>query len=168
MEIKILDIAPDKLSAKIIELGAKKVFDEDRTITYFQPKDISDAQTTFKLTEEGKLKFSAQETGTGREEIKVFISRKEEFIKILALMGYMPVTRVVARRISFELGTIDFDIDIFPGIPAFLELDVPADSPLSQAEIITQLELQNNQVVTISTPEVFSRYHKDYFQEFAL
>ena len=168
MEIKILDIDPEKLSAKILALGAQKVFDQDRTITYFKRADGSAENATFKLTEESKLKFSATKLGSEPEEIKVFISRKEEFVKILGFMGYAPVTKVTARRISFELGSVDFDIDIFPGIPAFLELDVPVDASNSQAEIIAQLELQNNPIVTTSTPEVFRIYKKDYSREFAL
>lgn len=168
MEIKILDIDPKILSEKILALGGKKVFDADRTITYFKNPDKPNEVARFKLTEEGKLKFSAQQPGTGTEEIKVFVSRKKEFIDVLALMDYFPVTEVVARRMSFELETVDFDIDVFPGIPPFLELDVSADSKHTRDEIIAKLGLQDNRVVEISTPEVFVLYNRDYFEEFAL
>ncbi len=167
MEIKILNVDPNKISEQIISLGAHKVFDEDRIITYFKNINKPNEISSFKLTEEGKLKFSAS-SKLASEEIKVFVSRKEEFVKILELMDYTPVTRVVARRISFELESIDFDIDIFPGIFPFLELDVPADNPLSRNEVIKKLNLQNNQLVNLSTPEIFTLYGKDYFTEFKL
>ncbi len=165
MEIKVLDIDVENLEPKLIALGAKKVFDDVRTITYFKnPKD--DGVPFLKLTEEGeKLKLSSQDLET-HEDVKVFVSRKDECMRVLATLGYMPVSEVKAKRISYELGSIDFDIDQFPGIPAFLEVDMGENPPMTTDELFSNLGLESNKKGEFSTPEIVAQYGKDYFEVF--
>ncbi len=167
MEIKILDINTETLESKLAALGANKVFDDFRTITYFKnPKD--DGVPFLKLTEEGeKLKLSSQDL-ENHEDVKVFVSRKNECVRLLATLGYVPVSEVKARRISCELGSIDFDIDQFPGIPAFLEIDMGENPLMTSEELSSKLGLENNKKGQYSTPEIVEMYGKDYFEIYRL
>jgi adenylate cyclase, class 2 len=97
--------------------------------------------------------------------VKLFVSRKEEAVEFLARLKLHPVTMVQARRISYELGAIDFDIDCFPGIPPFMEVDT-ADADVDLKELLNKLGLESNEVIIATTPEIFARYGKDYFVEF--
>ncbi len=162
-EIKILDIDPVVVETTLIKLGATKVFDDVRTITYFK-NDRDDKGPFLKLTKESeKLKLSAQDDLT-HEEIKLFVSRKEECVGLLGYLGYKVISEVVSRRISYELGTADFDIDAFPGIPVFLEVDMGTNSDLKIEEIMTKFDLVTNKSGQMSTPEIFKVYGKDYFE----
>ncbi len=162
MEIKVLDVNTESLETKLVSLGAKKVFDDIRTITYF--KNSKDTREPFlKLTEEGeKVKLSSQ-NDTSHEEVKFFVSRKDECIQLLATLGYTPISEVKAKRISYEFGSIDFDIDAFPGIPVFLEIDMGENSTITSGELLSKLDLQNNKMGQYSTPQIFEMYGKDYF-----
>jgi adenylate cyclase class 2 len=162
-EIKILDIDVALVESALIKLGATKVFDDIRVITYF--KNNRDEKPPFlKLTKEGeKLKLSVQNDVT-HEEVKLFVSRKEECVALLEQLGYMVISEAAARRVSYELGAADFDIDVFPGIPPFLEVDMGTTSDLKIEEVLTKLDLNANKSGQMSTPEIFNVYGKDYFE----
>jgi len=167
IETKILDILVHNVVAKLEVLGAKKVFDAVRVITYFKRDDEVD-EPFLKLTEEGdKLKLSAQRHKT-HEEIKLFVSRKEECLQLLAVLGYLAVAEVKARRISYELGTTDFDIDEFPGVSAFLEVDLGDHPSLSFDEIVKRLGVSHHTMGQMSTPDIVRFYGKDYFALYAI
>lgn len=166
MEIKILDIDIKETMLRLESLGANKVYDDTRVVTYF--KNSNDERAPFlKLTEEEKLKLSSQNDET-REEIKLFVSRKQECVALLATLDYVPVSEVSARRVSYELGATDIDIDVFPGIPAFAEVDLGDDSELTIEQLLAEIGLSDNKCGEMSTPDIFKHYEKDYFEEFSI
>lgn len=165
METKVLNIDTKGIEQKLTSLGAKKVFDNVRTITYFQnPKE--NQKPSLKLTEEEKLKLSYQ-NDQGDEEIKLFVSRKAECVALLGHLGYVPISEVKARRISYEWMGIDFDIGEFLQIPAFLEIDL-GDSKFTLEDIFQKLDLEKNEKIQMSTPETFKKYKLDYFELFKI
>jgi adenylate cyclase class 2 len=159
-EVKILNIDVEKIIKKLEELGAKKVFDNVRVVTYFKNKN--DAGKPFlKLTEEDKLKLTSQNLNT-HKDIKLFVSRKEECISLLETLGYFAISEVSTHRTSYELFGIDCDIDIFPEIPPFLEIDL-GETEITLDDFIVKLNLEDNKKVVMSTPQVVELYGKDYF-----
>lgn len=163
-EVKVLNISLKETCRLIDNLGANKVFDATRTIKHFDYNDkrLSKRKETLKLTEEGTHKVTWEK---GKEEIKFVINNPQAFIKWLAKIGMSQITLVKARRISYEWKGIDFDIDVFPHIPPFLEIDM-GTSKSSLKDILKKLHLENNEVLEISTPGIYSRQHKDYFSLF--
>lgn len=170
-EVKILDVNVEVLCSKLRELGAVEVFNADRVITHFDAADghLTKEGKTMKLTEEGKLKLSiggAAETGQ-KETVKLFVSRKQEAVDFLARLGIKPISESTSRRISFEWSGIDFDIDQFPKIPAFLEIDL-GESGMALQDVLAKLGLEKNQVVEMSTPDIYEKYGHNYFELFKL
>ena len=165
-EVKVLDISIKETSALLGKLGAKKVFDSIRTVKHLDYKDkrLSKHKEMLKLTEEGTHKVTWEK---GREEIKFNINNPKAFIMWMAKMGLRPITSVKARRVSYEWKGIDFDMDVFPNIPPFLEID-RGKSKVSLKEILKKLNLENNEVLEISTPDIYKKYHKDYFSLFKI
>ncbi len=164
-EIKILNINSQDLSEKLKALSAQEVFNDIRTITHF--KNPQDTKEPFlKLTEEGKLKLSSHNKET-HQEVKLVVSKKEECIELLKTLGYMPVSEVKAKRISYEWQGIDFDIDEFPQIPAFLEIDL-GDSKQTIEYIFKKLDLEQNEKGEMSTPDIYKKYGLDYYALFKL
>jgi adenylate cyclase class 2 len=171
VEYKVLNVDIAQVDTVMRRIGATKVYDDVRTITYFDTTDraLATAKEGIKLTEEDKLKLEHTRKGAdGRSDtVKLFVSRKKEAAEFLSRLKLAPITEVKARRISYELGPTDFDIDMFPGIPPFMEVDL-GDPGLELAGMLAQLALADKEVIMASTPEIFRRYGKDYFAEFAL
>ena len=168
-EVKVLDIFPERIVKRLEKLGAKKVFDADRIFTTldYSGKRLSKENKEVRLTEEGKLKLSweAKISENSKETIKLFVSRKQETLDFLNRLGLVPVAIVKSHRTSFEWEDIDFDIDTFPKIPPFLEIDL-GDSEKSLEEIVNLLELRAKKTLKASTKEVYKQYGIDYYKEF--
>jgi adenylate cyclase class 2 len=171
VEYKVLGVTPGNIAQAMNTIGAKQVYDDVRTITYFDHPDRSLKKNGegIKLTEEGKLKleFTRKAENGQSDTVKLFVSRKAEAVEFLKRLNLVPVTQVQARRISYELGSVDYDIDYFPGIPPFMEIDL-ADSEVELTDVLGKLGLTENEVIVATTPEIFARYGKDYFAEFAI
>lgn len=164
VETKVLDVEVESLIERMRGIGAKEVFNEERTITHLDDGTGRLRAKNFKLTEEDKLKLSI-DTAEEHSTVKLFVSRKGECIDMLAELGIHPVAVTRARRTSFEWEGVDFDIDQFPGIPPFLEVDV-AESAHTLEEVLDTLELVGKEQGMLSTPQIYERYGLNYFDQF--
>lgn len=170
-EIKVLDIDIDKVSKKLEEMKAEKVYEDDRIITTFDTEDrqMAKQDKLIRITEEEKVKVTMHINNSNPETkkaIKYKVSRKKEQQDFLLQLGFKPIAKVKAYRKSYELGNIDFDMDKFPAIPAFLEIDVENLSKEQISKLLQQLELINNKVVIMGTEQIHELYGIDYFETY--
>jgi adenylate cyclase class IV len=170
-ETKVLNINVQEITEKLKALGAKEVFNDKRIITHFDSKErtLIKEEKNIKLTEEGKLKlsWSGRRKENGHETVKLFVSRKQEAIDFMNRLGFDPISESTSHRISFEWEGVDFDIDEFSQIPAFLEIDL-GDSKYTLQDILQKLNLEKNEMGEMSTPEIYKKYGFDYFDLFKL
>lgn len=168
-ETKILEVDTETVGTQLKEMGAVVVYDGERLITYLDTEDrkLQGKGQILKITDEGSIKVSISTPleGTDTEQIKYKASRRKEAIDLLDRLGFSAFAEVRQRRISYELDGIDVDIDLFPGIPPFAEVDM-ADNPLSLDTFLEKLGIASNKRVVMSTPEVFNKYGKDFFELF--
>ena len=63
---------------------------------------------------------------------------------------------------------IVFDIDIFPLIPPFLEIDIEHinEEGYTVESLLEKLGLENNPVVEMGTEDIHKLYHIDYFDAY--
>lgn len=177
-EVKVLEVNSEDVCTKLEKMGAQKVFDGDRVFTTFD--SMADSflakDTLIRLTEEEKLKLSVStntsKSSTGEKQtIKVFVSRKKEMIDFFKAIGIEPIAEVKSHRTSYELttslGIVDFDVDTFPLIGSFLEIDLEnMEKPLS--EYLKDLGLENHKVVNCGTEQIYAMYGYDYYKEFSI
>jgi len=165
-EIKILDIKPEEICATLESLGAKKVFDANRIITHYDTRDgkFAEEEKRIKITKEDGIKLTVTSNvgSDTSEEVKTKVG--EEIDGILQKLHLRPIAEVTARRISYEWGVIDFDIDYFPGIPPFLEVDVSSVEDVDG--LMEKFGLVSAERRVMGTPEIFTFYGKNYFSEF--
>lgn len=171
IEWKVLGVNVPDLCTILERMGALKVFDEERIVTSFDDSkhNLIKSSKHLKVTEEEKVKISfSQPIGkNSKEEVKFKTERKKEVFDFLKRLGYLPIARSKSKRISYEWNGIDFDIDTFPQIDPFLEIDL-GDSNKTLDNILKKLELLHLDTVQMSTPEIYEFYGKDYFKIFAI
>lgn len=172
-EVKVLDIDTRNLGKRLEELGAVKVYEGERTITTFDTPNLGyrKEDKLIRMTEEGTVKVSIHtnnsKRGSEKKVIKYKVSRAREQQDFFLEIGLIPITKVKALRISYEWNGIDFDIDQFPGIPAFLEIDLE-NTWLSLEELLEKLELTGKDIVDLGTESIFARYGIDYYNKFKI
>lgn len=159
---------------KLSEIGAKKVYDDERTIiTLDTPERIflNQKDKLIRITDEGSIKVTMhvnQSKTEIKEGIKFKASRLKETMDFFHQLGLDPISKVKAKRVSYELGKIDFDIDKFPAIPAFLEIDIEflKEEGYELEQLLKKIGLENNKVVVMGTEDIHKLYGKDYFSEY--
>lgn len=164
-EIKVLEINVNEVIRNLEKMGAKKVFDGNRTIIHFDNKEkmLQKSGIDIRITEEDSIKLSVDKIIDGRNSsIKLKISRSKEMIDFLETLNIIPVAKTIAHRTSYELNDIDFDIDEFKDIPPFLEIDSPNLNNIIN-DIIKKLDLSENKIIQLSTKAIYSQYGKNYF-----
>lgn len=173
-EIKVLDVNIKQLVEKLEKMGAKKVYEDTRTIIALDTKDrsfLNQKDKLIRVTEEDSIKVTMhinQSNPEAKEEIKFKTSRLKETLDFFHQMGLDPISKVQAPRISFELGKIDFDIDYFPAIPPFLEIDTKhlEDEGYTVDSLLKTLGLEENRVVVMGTEDIHKLYGINYFEEY--
>lgn len=179
-EIKILDLTEDdliKIDEKMQELGARKVADYKRHIMALDNGTSTELDQLLRITEEdGYTKVTLHINQTDEEHkrhIKFHLPKSDKLIEFLKCRYSEKIlTDTFARRISYELGDgdncIDFDIDCFEAIPAFMEIDTEniEKNGLTKEELINKLDLQDKRCVVMGTEAIHELYGKDYFEEY--
>ncbi|MCI8588840.1 MAG: hypothetical protein HFG40_04230 [Bacilli bacterium] len=170
-EIKVLDIDVASVVKKLESMGAKKVYDGVRTIFVVDTLDrsfLTQQDKLIRITEEGSIKVTIHVNQSNlnlKEEIKFKTSRLKETMDFFHHIGLDPISKVEVPRISFELGKLDFDIDCFPSIPPFLEIDVKhiQEEGYTVELLLKDLELENHKMVVMGTEDIHKLYGIDYF-----
>ncbi len=173
-EIKVLDVDIEKLKEKLDKIGAQKVYEDERTIIVLDTPErtfLNKQDKLIRVTDEGNIKVSMhvnQSKPEIKEGIKFKTSRLKETMDFFHQLGLNPISIVRANRISYEMGKIDFDIDKFPTIPAFLEIDIEflEDEGYKLDDLLRKLGLENNRVVVMGTEDIHKLYGIDYFEKY--
>lgn len=170
-EIKILNVNVDQVKKTLLNKGAKTVFSGERLIRTFDDnfENYRKKDILIRMTEEmtTKLTIHLNNSSLRRKIIKLHpIENAETVMDFLSVLNLFEKTKVSAYRTSLELGEIDFDIDQFPNIPPFLEVDIER-LKCTVDTLLFSLKLQDYQIVTCGTEEIFKIYGCDYYSLFS-
>lgn len=168
-EIKILGIDVEKLIEKLESFGAKKTFDGMYKVHYFDYPD-------FRIREKGELLRIREIVGGQSEvvykankrienEMKVYdeyefeIGDFEAISQVFKNMGLKETLYYEKKRKLYELTGAKIEIDAYPKIPPYCEIETP-DKGLFD-ELVVRLELQGLETSTETVSELFLRKYSD-------
>jgi adenylate cyclase class 2 len=159
-EAKALDIDPIAVAARIIELGGEDLGETlQRRFVY----DVipPDPNKWVRLRDQGNgtvtltVKHIRHDGIDGTDEIEEPVSSFDNTAALLTHMGYQPRGYQENRRRSFQLGDVQLEIDTWPRIPAYLEIEAVT------AEVVTttarQLGIDPAGLTSENTKKTFAR-----------
>ncbi|NOX71858.1 MAG: class IV adenylate cyclase [Candidatus Micrarchaeota archaeon] len=132
VEVKILEIDEDKIEKRIVSLGGKFIESVLLVDDFFDFPDMRLAKNheflrvrcaenrkeiTFKCKREDILDFKA------REEMQTAIGDASVFFEILEKLGMERIRHAEKMRTSYTLDNVRIEIDKYPKIPPFLEIE---------------------------------------------
>ncbi len=131
IEIKVLDVDKEKIISKLESIGAKKVFDGKLASIKFDFDDgrISKNDELLRIVNSGNetvLTFKGKPENSEfkvREEIEFKLSNDPNLIKILNLIGIKEKSFHEKFRTSYVFKDIRFELDSYPGLPTYLEIE---------------------------------------------
>lgn len=133
-EIKFLEVNVLELEKKLLAIGAKKVgeYDYSRTIFYFPERknegwvrlrtDGKETTLTYKESIREKLEDGTFKT-TGMKEIEIVVDDYDRAYELVQVMGLVVNKQEKNKRVRYAKGDVAFDIDFWPQIPTYLEIE---------------------------------------------
>ena len=161
IEERILEIDTDKIIKKLEELGATKKGEWfQKRYTYdFTPKRENQWLRLRTNGEETTLTYKNVETREidGTKELEIEVSDFEGTNKFLEILGYKYRNYQENKRIRYYLNDVEIDIDTWPMIPTYMELEGPSVEKVKEVEDL--LEVDKSKITTLFADEIYDKYY---------
>ena len=166
-EITVLDTDVSEIEKKLESIGAIKQGE------YFQKRNLYNFHEEYrgrfirlrtngeKTTLTIKDKSAKKEIGSVKE-LEIEVSSFEKTNEILELLGYEHSTYQENKRIIYKLGHIEFDIDTWPMIPTYLEIEGKNKEDVEK--MIKILDIDEEKLSLDKVSEIYKKYGIDIHQ----
>jgi len=167
IEVKFLNIDPKLIEKKLKEIGAKKVFEKFYKRKVFDYPDLrfDKIGAWIRLRDEGNkimLTFKQRigvKTHDGKtsdesmEETEIEVSDFEKTAEFLTKIGLKEKFYEENKRIRYQLGDIEFDIDFWPQLEPYLEIEAPSWEKIDKAIKLLNLDPKDKKI--FSTYQIY-------------
>lgn len=150
IETKVLDIDPISVLNLLETLGANKLQETRLVVDWFRPKGIVEGEDPWFLRirsnsageNEVTWKAKSQINGTTRQhkEINFMITEPAQLTGLFEELGLELYAHQEKDRISFSFHDWRFDLDQYPGMPAYLEIEGGSEEHVKEAMKLFGLE----------------------------
>lgn len=157
-EVKILDIDVEKIKKKLDEIGAKKYLEREMR-RYVYDIDPQDQSKWIRLRDNGEkttltIKKIENDGIDGTKEIEVIVNDFEETNLLLNELGFFHKAYQENRRISYKFGRVDIDIDFWPKIPPYVEVESESQEKIER--VVEMLGFELTQTTSMSVTKVYA------------
>ena len=159
-EARVLEINHDEIIKKLEALGAKKVFEslQQRYVYDLKPKEEN---RWIRLRTNGKkttltIKSIESQTISGTKEQEIEVDDFDKTNEILETLGFKNRGFQENKRIQYVLDGIEIDLDRWPLIPEYLEIEGPDEE--SVIEMLKKLGITQDEIVTLDVASIYEHY----------
>ncbi len=165
IELKILNINPQEIEKSLLAMGAKKegpVLVIDKTFD-FHNHILSKKNHGLRLRQMGENFFVTYKGGVQKgkvaniiEETETTVGDVQIFEKILTKLGMRCYKHREKKRTSYILPNIRCEVDEYPGIPPYLEIEAPQKDIV---RIVEKLGYSLKDTTRGSVSKILKRYN---------
>jgi len=145
-EVRFLEINKNELITSALQLGAEDFGEQvlEEVIFNWNTSGVRDRRF-IRIRKKGDevtmtYKEHALNPEDGAEEIDVKIDDLERGVEFLEKLGYPPFRRQQKKRHALRLEKVFLDIDTWPKIPTYVELEGPTMESLQDAAVKLNLD----------------------------
>jgi len=167
IEVKFLNINPKLIEKKLKEIGAKKIFEKLYRKRIFDYPDLrfNNIGAWIRLRdEEGRITLTFKQrigvkTHDGKtsdksmEETEIEVNDFEKTTELLTKIGLKEKFYEESKRIRYQLGNIEFDIDFWPQLEPYLEIEAPSWKEIDKAIKLLNLNPKDKRI--FSTYQIY-------------
>ena len=167
IEVKFLNIDPVLMENKLKAIGAKKIFEKlykRRTFDYpdlrlhkkgawIRLRDEGEKVTLTYKERIGVKTFDGKTNDDSMEEIEIIVSDFMKTAELLNRMGFVEKFYEENRRIRYLLEDIEFDIDFWPQLDPYLEIEAPSWEKIDEGIKLLGLNPKDKKI--FSTNQVY-------------
>ncbi len=166
IEVKILEIDKEDLSDNILNLGGEQT--EERVIidTFYDYPDhrLSKRGDIVRVRNSPKEKEVAYKCGPEksefniRREIETKVGDPKTMMEIIEKFGLVVVHHTEKKRTSFEVDKVKVEIDEYPEIPPFVEIEGPTEDDVKN--VVEKLGFSMNDTTNLHGGQILKKYGK--------
>jgi Adenylate cyclase, class 2 (thermophilic) len=152
IETKILNVDPKLISKLMKKMGAEKIQESRLVVDWFRVKGWGEGEDEWFLRirtysdgkSEATWKGISKKVGVGikHKEINVWLENGKQLGDLFEAIGLEKYAHQEKDRVSWKFENWRFDMDSYPGMPTYLEVEVIKPSDIKKA--IEKLRLQNH------------------------
>ena len=157
IEVRFLEVDKSGLKEKLLSLGGADLGEELLEEIIFYGKDVAWEGKTKKFVRVRKNSkrvtlaykdHSVRSLGE-TEEIECVVDDFDKVCLLLERIGLAPFRRQEKRRHTFTLGNVTVDIDTWPSLPTFVELEGQSEGELKEAAMKLGLDWKSRHVGSV-------------------
>lgn len=153
IETKVLEVDKKEIEKKLNVLKANKISDDMLVVDWYGPKGL-----THKGDDPYFLRVRSYSTGkieitckwnkkiVGKtvqcDEVDILVDSHDKTKVLFESIGLENYAHQEKKRSSWKLEDVQFDLDTYPGMPPFLEIEAESEKDVNRA--IKNLNLKNN------------------------
>jgi len=161
-EIRVLEIHVENVVQKLESLGAVKVgeFFQRRFVYDLIPKEKG---KWIRLRTNGELttlayKDIVSNTIDGTKEVEFTISNFDTANEFLERIGFKSRSYQENKRLQYELDGIEIDIDSWPLIPTYMEIEGKNVDEVNS--IIEKLDVDKSKITALNCDDIYKKIYK--------
>ena len=165
IEIKFLNVDAAAIEAKLLSLGAQKVYNHVFEEWILAKPEWQNYRGRVRVrAEQDKTtmayKETTKKTSEGNIEIEFTVSDQKQALQFLDKIGIPVVRHQQKRRIHFLLNNVEIDIDFWPKIPPLVEIEGKSLDELTY--VAQQLGFDMKDTCTLDALQIIQEiYHVD-------
>lgn len=143
IETKVLDIDPKAIMARLDELGGTKILDTTLIVDWYRPKGVNEGEDPWFLRIRSdssgrhevtwKAKSSILGASRKHKEINFDVAQPEKLADLFEELGLECYAHQEKKRVSFTFKDWRFDIDTYPKMPPYLEIEGTGEEHIREA-----------------------------------
>lgn len=166
-EAKFLDIDANKIEKKLIDIGAEKMFEKvykrivfdypdlrmDKKGAWVRLRDEGEKITLTYKQRVGMKSRNGEENDKSMKEIEVEVEDFNKTAIILRKIGLADKFYMENKRVRYVLDDIEFDIDFWPKLKPYLEIEAPTWAKVNKGMRLLGLDPKDKKI--FSTAQVY-------------
>lgn len=169
-EVRVLEIDKENLVKKLERLGAKKVGEYFQKRYVYDTVEKSDGKWLRLRTNGTKstLTYKSVEKDAidGTKEVEIVVDDFERTNELLEKIGIYSRNYQENKRIQYFLDDVEIDIDTWPFIPTYVEIEGKNEE--SVYKILDKLELDKSKVTTLDVQSVYEKIYNIDIKEYKI
>ena len=160
-EIRVIEIDVKRVINKLVELGATKVGEFHQKRYVYDLKPIQNGKW-IRLRTNGEnttltYKDIAKNTIDGTKEVEIEVDDFNTTNEFLNRIGFEARSYQENTRIQYKIGNVEIDIDSWPMIPTYLEIE--GDDEDSVNNMVHMLEIDKEKITTLNCDDIYKNIY---------
>ena len=160
-EVRVLEIDKEDIIKRLEKLGAVKIGEYDYKRYVYDMKPNKKGQWLRLRTDGVKntltYKNILEDKIDGTRELEISVSDFNLTNEMLEIMGYRHKGYQENRRIQYELNGVEIDIDSWPMIPTYLEIE--GGNSLEVMDIVNKLDLDKDKMTVLGVSDIYLKIY---------